>query len=122
MKRNTKQKLAVINYLKSVKCHPDAQIIHQNVKKIIPNISLGTIYRILGQLGKDGKILELNCQEQTRYDGDMSQHGHFICQECDCVIDVSEIPDLKNLEIKFKEEEINNYKIYLYGKCKRCQQ
>ena len=121
MERNTKQKIAVINYLKSVKCHPDAQVIHKNIKKTIPNISLGTIYRILGQLTKDGKVSELNCQEQTRYDGDMSQHGHFICQKCGCVIDVFKIPNLKNLKIKFKEGIINNYKIYLYGKCKRCQ-
>lgn len=121
MERNTKQKKAIIDYLKSVKCHPDAETIYRNVKKKINNISLGTVYRILGQLSKDKKILELDCQDINRYDGDNSNHTHFICENCKCIIDIFQAPDLSGLAEKFKAGKISNYKIYLYGKCERCQ-
>lgn len=123
MERNTKQKQAVIDYLKSVKCHPDAETIYKNVRKKIKNISLGTVYRILKTLSSEKKILELDCKhckQSARFDGDISNHIHFICEQCHNIIDIFLAPDLSNLANNFKAGKINNYKIYLYGKCKRC--
>lgn len=119
MQRNTKQKQAIIEYLKSVKTHPDAETVYNDVKKKIKNISLGTVYRILKDLSASGDILQLNCQDTARFDGDNSNHIHFVCEKCNKVFDIFEAPNLSNLDNN-KVGKINKYKIYLYGKCKRC--
>jgi len=46
--RPTKQRLAVLKALQDTKSHPDANWIYEKVRKEIPHISLGTIYRTLG--------------------------------------------------------------------------
>jgi Fe2+ or Zn2+ uptake regulation protein len=119
MQRNTKQKQAIIDYLKSVKTHPDAETVYAYVRKQIKNISLGTVYRILKDLSANGEILQLSCQDTARFDGDNSNHIHFVCSKCNEIYDIFDAPNLINLENN-KVGKINNYKIYLYGKCKRC--
>lgn len=123
MERLTNQKKIILDYLKNVCCHPSAEKIYAQVKKKLPQISLGTVYRILDGFKKNGMILELETSQQNRYDGDLSPHAHFICQKCNQLFDVFNINQecniLKNKKIKIGK--INNYKIYFYGQCKKCQ-
>ena len=44
------------------KSHPTAEWLYEEVRKEIPNISLGTVYRNLRLMKEQGEILEL---EQT---------------------------------------------------------
>jgi len=118
--RLTSQKKIILNYLRSVKIHPSADKVYSVVRKKLPRISKGTVYRILRNLKDKGEILELPCKECQRYDGDISNHGHFFCRECKDVFDIFEdfkIPKLK----KIKVGEINNYQISFYGTCKKCE-
>jgi len=123
MERLTNQKKIILDYLKNVYCHPSVKKIYAQVKKKLPQISLGTVYRTLDGFKKNGLILELETPEQKRYDGDLSLHAHFICQKCNQLFDVFNISQeyniLKNKKIKIGK--INNYKIYFYGQCKKCQ-
>ena len=52
-------------------------------------ICLGTVYRNLKLLADQGKIKRL-CygDSKERFDGNISQHNHFICKQCDNVIDL----------------------------------
>jgi len=123
MERLTSQKKIILNYLQNVCCHPSAEKIYAQVKKKLPQISLGTVYRILDGFKKNGVILELETSQQKRYDGDLSPHAHFICQKCGQLFDIFNISRechiLKNKKTKIGK--INNYKIYFYGQCKKCQ-
>ena len=47
-KRYSKQREAILQVLEDTKAHPTASTIYEEVRKEIPNISLGTIYRNLG--------------------------------------------------------------------------
>ncbi|MBC7073854.1 transcriptional repressor, partial [Candidatus Parcubacteria bacterium] len=47
MERLTSQKKIILDYLKSVRTHPSAEEIFEKVRKRLPQISLGTVYRIL---------------------------------------------------------------------------
>ena len=51
--RNTLQRTAVLNDLKNRSDHPTAEMVYNNVKNEIPNISLATVYRNLRSLAKD---------------------------------------------------------------------
>ncbi len=66
--------------LKSPKTHPTASRIYEMVREDIPNISLGTVYRNLAQLDKEGNILTLTVKEGSdHFDGNPEPHYHFDC-------------------------------------------
>ncbi len=117
--RITNQKKVILDYLKSTKSHPSALEVFAKVKKKLPRISLGTVYRILNSLKEKGEILEIQT-EVFRYDGDISPHYHFICQDCKRIFDVEEKFAVLNFQ-KLKVGKIKNYQIYLYGLCQKCQ-
>ena len=47
MKNYSRQREAILEVLRSTDTHPTANWIYTEVKKTIPNISLGTVYRNL---------------------------------------------------------------------------
>ena len=119
--RNTSQKEIILNYLKGVKTHPSAQTVYLAAKARLPRISLGTVYRNLNNLKLKREIQEIPSVE-FRYDGDVSPHGHFICEKCDKIYDIVEL--CKNCGVLQKREikagKINRFQINLYGQCKKC--
>ena len=121
--RMTAQKSYIFNYLKSVKTHPSAEIVYKEVKKKLPNISQGTIYRVLNNFKKKGEIQVIDTKDTVHFDADISNHAHFICESCQNVYDVMdecvECGVLRNK--KTKVGSINSYKINFYGICKNCK-
>jgi Fur family peroxide stress response transcriptional regulator len=105
--------------------HPSAEMIYEDLKKIEPNLSLGTVYRnlkLLEELGMVRKVTNVNNVE--RYDAMTYDHIHFVCDECGSVFD---LPNFDNevIKEKFSNEvggEINWVNIILGGKCKHCRE
>lgn len=121
--RNTAQKSFIFGYLKSVKTHPSAETVYKEVKKKLPNISQGTVYRVLNSLKEKGEVQAIDTKEVVRFDADVSDHAHFVCENCQNVYDVMDecykCGVLKNK--KTKVGKINHYKINFYGICKKCR-
>ncbi len=116
--RITSQKKIILGYLKSAKTHPSAEIVFKEVRKKLPRISLGTIYRILKNLKEKGEILEIP-SDISRYDGNISAHSHFFCQSCGKIFDVFDKAPILKVG-KLKVGKIKSYQVYFYGKCKNC--
>src|ERR671931_345977 len=88
-KRATRQLAAVYKALQGDHSHPSADEIYRRVRKTLPRISLGTVYRDLQRLVAEGKIRMLLLGERVaRYDPMVAEHDHFICQQCGRVEDV----------------------------------
>lgn len=115
MKRTTIQKQVILNYLKTTKNHPSAQMIFQEAKKKIPCLSISTVYRILDDLIKSGQIQQLP-GEIRRFDGNLCPHAHFFCEKCKKIFDVK----FNFSQNKLKVGKIKKYQIYLYGICQEC--
>ncbi len=115
MERNTKQRTIILDYLQSVKTHPNTETVYKDIKKKLPNISLATVYRILNNLSEEGNALKLDC-DVAHFDGDTSEHAHFICSKCNKIYDVFDI----KINVSSKVGKIKNKKLYLYGICKKC--
>ena len=121
--RITSQKKVILDYLQGVTTHPTAEEIYNKVREKLPRISRGTVYRILNNLKKNGDVQEISTKDVTFFDGDTSDHSHFICQGCGAVFDIFD--ECSKCEIikkkKTKVGKINNYRIYFYGICKNCK-
>ena len=93
-KRMTKQKKLILDILSSSGCHPTAEWIYQEARKVLPDISLGTVYRNLRSLKEEGKIQELNYGKAfSRFDYNPGRHCHFICDICGQVFDCDKLED-----------------------------
>ena len=119
--RLTNQKKLILDYLRSVKTHPTAETIYSEVKKSLPQISLGTVYRILNNFSEK-RVIQKIPEETSRFDGDISSHAHFICKKCGLVSDIFNLCNNCNIlnKKKLKVGKIENYQIYFYGNCKKC--
>lgn len=123
--RMTKQRKAILRVLKSTDSHPTADWIYEKVRKEIPNISLGTVYRNLNVLAEHDKIRVLDYgSNHSRYDGNPDQHYHFKCEKCGGVFDL--MIDLStNLNQKISEETgfiAKSHRLEFSGICPDCQQ
>ena len=86
--RNTKQKSLILDIINQSFQHPTAYMVHEECLKIMPNISLGTVYRNLNKLVEQNKIQRLEVPgDFERYDKTLA-HDHFICLNCSKIIDL----------------------------------
>lgn len=119
----TAQKSFVFNYLIGVKTHPTAETVYSQVKKKLPNISQATVYRILSNFKEKGKVQAIDTKDNVHFDADISDHAHFICEECGNVYDVhdecAQCGILKNRRTKVGK--INRYRVSFYGVCSACK-
>jgi len=121
--RMTRQRKVILEELRKVETHPSADEVYEMVRKRLPRISLGTVYRNLEILSEKGEIqkLELGCTLK-RFDGTAENHYHIRCPQCDRVVDAPEDVDvavnhdLKNAT-KFK---IIGHKLEFIGICPDC--
>ncbi|MFC1711344.1 Fur family transcriptional regulator [Patescibacteria group bacterium] len=121
--RLTNHKHLVLNYLESVKSHPSAEEVYKAMKKKLPRISLGTVYRILKNMGEKGNCQQITHKGVLRFDADTSSHHHFICEKCNKIDDFFlKTPCFEKINGKsLKIGKIKNYQVNLYGICKKCQ-
>lgn len=121
--RLSKQRKVILEELRKVTSHPTADEVYDMVRKIIPRISLGTVYRNLEFLSSKGLVLKLGAPgEQKRFDGTPEPHPHIRCEICtavadvECEIEIPAIPDTCTSGYK-----ILNTNVEFVGVCPRCQ-
>ena len=119
----SRQRESIKEFLMTRKDHPTADVVYENMKRIYPNISLGTVYRNLSLLADIGEIRKLpSFGGVDHFDGRIEQHSHFMCNKCCKVIDMeSENLDhlLEDAGRDFKGE-ISDYSVRFFGTCEEC--
>jgi Fur family peroxide stress response transcriptional regulator len=122
--RKTRQKEAILEVLMNTTSHPTADWVYNEVRKEIPNISLGTVYRNLRILCQLGEILELVlCGSLSRFDARRDNHYHFRCEKCGQVFDVDEPVNKEMDKIAARRTgfKIAYHRLEFYGQCLECQ-
>ncbi len=118
------QREAILAALRSVRTHPTAGSVFRMVRRKVPSVSFGTVYRNLNLLKDEGRVLELAFgKECSRYDGDVSYHHHFFCLKCEGVFDLK-APSLKDLDKTVSAGsgmDVRYHRINFYGRCKKCK-
>lgn len=87
----TRQRSVVLEELRKVKSHPTADELHAIVRRRLPRISLGTVYRNLEYLLAAGSISRLESSGSMRFDGDVSSHQHVRCVFCGRIADIAPV-------------------------------
>lgn len=122
--RMTRQKKVILEELSHLKSHPSAYEVYEAVRKRLPKISMGTVYRNLQRLAETGTVKSLQpSSSQRRYDENPNDHYHVRCQKCGCLVDVWLEP-LKGMEKKVSQMtrfSIEGHFLEFYGVCPCCR-
>jgi Fur family ferric uptake transcriptional regulator len=115
----------ILDELRAVVSHPTAGELHEIVRKRLPHVSLGTVYRNLDLLAQQGAIKKLDyAGGEARYDGNLSHHDHLRCIHCGRVDDLM-IPPLELLQPEgnhLRGYELLGHRLEFIGLCPRCRQ
>jgi len=120
--RNTKQLQIIWDAVKKDKSHPTADQVYERVRKKLPSISLGTVYRNLQKLVSAKKLQVLMRGRSQHFDPLVEGHQHFICELCDRVYDVLIDSDREIKPVKLPHEgfKVTSHQLAFYGTCKHC--
>ena len=121
MKKYSRQREAILNVLHSTDTHPTANWVYDQVREIIPNISLGTVYRNLAALTAAGEIVSLSGGGgHERFDGNNFPHAHLHCRNCGRITDIALETDYL-IEAARKNDFIPDSSVYIArGVCGEC--
>ncbi len=122
--KHSRQRDAILEVLKSTKSHPTADWVYEEVRKTIPKISLGTVYRNLAKLSEDNIIVKLGLGTGVEhFDGNPELHYHVMCTDCGAIEDIEAEPlnELNDWASKLFKGEIYKHSAIFFGKCEKCK-
>jgi len=125
MMRLTTQRQIILEELSKVKTHPTASELYDMVRKRLPRIGLGTVYRNLELMADNGMILKLEVGgTQKRFDATTNTHYHIRCSECGKVddIDTPVMDTLVQAASESSSYQILGHHVEFTGLCPECQQ
>jgi len=122
--RNTRQRAVILDILRESHAHPTAEMIYKDARRVVPNISLGTVYRNLNFLRDQGLVREIRPSDggSSRFEGILSPHGHFHCVECHGLLDIPLPEGLENARWpgEGKISSVAAIDLHVIGSCTDC--
>ena len=121
--RMTQSRKAILSALGAGESHPTADEVYSIVRRQLPRISLGTVYRNLDLLAKHGFIRALaTAGEPRRYDAMLEEHHHIRCEVCGRIDDVTlgqTVPP-EDLVVDGAGYEVHGCTLCFTGVCREC--
>lgn len=121
--RLTPQRQIILEELSKVKTHPTANEVYDMVRKRLPRIGLGTVYRNLDLMAENGLILKLEVGgTQKRFDATTDLHYHIRCTKCGRVddVDMDVLPQIDQAAVNATDYQILGHHIEFTGICESC--
>jgi Fur family ferric uptake transcriptional regulator len=120
----TTQRRVILEELKKLKSHPTARDLCAIVRKRVPRISLGTVYRNLEILARQGLVQKLEVGGfEMRFDGESANHYHLRCLSCGRVDDV-DVKLLDGLDKALRgatDFQVLGHRLEFVGICPDCR-
>ncbi len=124
LQRNTRQRQVILEELQKLTSHPTAAALYAIVRRRLPKISLGTVYRNLELLARLKRIQKLDfAGVEARFDGNVQRHDHLRCMRCGRVDDVSAAPLdlLGDMANDWGGYQILGHRLEFFGICPQCR-
>ena len=115
------QRIKILEHLLKYRNHPTVDKIYRELVNEIPTLSKTTVYNTLKLFVKMNVTIIINIEDnEVRYDTNISKHGHFKCEKCGKIYDLTVDFESINLE-EIKKFKIHEYHFYLKGICDKCK-
>lgn len=119
--RVTTPRVVIYDYLLKNRNHPTCETIYLALKNDYPSLSLASVYNVTEKLVDKNLLMRIVSPSGERhYDATMAYHGHFFCEKCNEVYDIS-IPKLE-IENRLTGFKIDSLSFTANGECDICQQ
>ena len=116
---------AILECLRGTTTHPSAEMVHDMLHDTHPDISLATVYRNLTYFKNQGLAASVaTVKGVERFDANTEPHVHFICTNCDAVIDLHQIPVPRSLDGEIQSSSgcrVESCQLTYTGLCGNCQ-
>lgn len=108
----THQRLVILATLTASRCHLSAEMVHEQLHADFPSLSLGTVYRTLDLFADNGLVRRVSTDKGSkRYDANLDDHHHLICQDSQEIIDYDDPELTQLLEAYFKRKQVPGFEI-----------
>jgi Fur family transcriptional regulator, peroxide stress response regulator len=118
--RPSYHRIKVLEYLLSKENHPTVDEIYSALAIELPTLSKTTVYNTLTLFIKAGLVRLVTTEgNETRYDANVADHGHFRCEQCGKIydflinLDLVKTPGLEQFKVREKS-------VYYKGICPKC--
>ena len=122
--RMTHQRQVILDEIRKMNTHPTADEVYDLVRKRLPRISMGTVYRNLEILSTRGLIQRIGPpSQQMRFDGNTEEHYHLRCVSCGKVEDAPmiSVSDLEDAIRDKSDYSIVGHRLEFLGICPACR-
>ncbi len=108
----TPQRMAIYEAIIKLNNHPTAENIIEYIRKNHPNISVGTVYKVLDTFVENGLVKKVKTEKDVmRYDAIVESHHHIYCSDSDKIEDYFDNELNQLLERYFEEKKIPGFKV-----------
>lgn len=122
-RRKSKQRERIFAWIAASTFHPTAQDVYAALKREMPFLSLGNVYRNIAILMEAGRIQGGEFGRGTvRYDAVTEGHYHFVCERCGTVSDFA-MPTRDDITVaarRYSPHQIAGHTIRFFGVCAGC--
>ena len=108
----TPQRVAIFEAILHLNNHPTADDIIAFIKSNHPNISVGTVYKVLDTFVENELLKKVKTEKDImRYDPYLTTHHHLYCAETERIEDYEDDNLNQIIKLYFQKNKIKNFKI-----------
>ena len=120
----SRKREAILAKIRSTKIHPTADWVFQELRGEHPDLSLATVYRNIALFREEGSVVSVGTVNgQERFDGSVHPHGHFVCRQCQAVIDIgtpTDQPGITDYLENTQKFQVDRVDLTAHGLCETC--
>ena len=118
----TKNQTLILDIIRAAPRHMTAEQIFLAAKETRPGIAMATVYNSLGALTAAGLIRRLHIVGQAdRYDRNVDQHEHLVCDGCGKITDEKFEDFLRELSAR-AGLDVSSYELNMHYLCASCRE
>jgi Fur family transcriptional regulator, peroxide stress response regulator len=108
----TPQRVAIYEAIVKLKNHPTAENVIGYISANHPNISVGTVYKVLDSLVENGLLNKVKTEKDImRYDAVLSNHHHLYCAKTERIENYEDQELTSLINEYFKKNKIRNFEV-----------
>ena len=121
----THQREVIYRAVTESRTHPSPETIYESVRREIPSISLGTVYKNIKTFVDAGLVKEVSPHHGTlRLEASLHAHHHLVCTKCKAIVDIEEA-EVEPVHWKRRPPKgfrVERYSVEFYGLCPNCRE